>query len=65
MDDILSYIAGDSPDAAERVMEAFLGTTGSLSQLAERGRRVPEVGDRDIREVFVFSWHHGAARHAA
>ncbi len=51
-DQVLAYIAEDSPIEAERFLEVVLGTAQSLSTLAERGRIVPELQRSDIREVF-------------
>ena len=54
LDEILAYIAEDSPEAAEKVLEVVLRVAESLSVFAERGRVVPELQDRSIREVFVY-----------
>jgi plasmid stabilization system protein ParE len=56
MDEILGYIAEESPGAAEHVLEAIDSMAESLSELSERGRVVPEIGDPSIREVFVFRY---------
>lgn len=56
LDDALAYIARDSPLAASSVLAVVLETAGSLSSLSRRGRVVPELGDEDVREVFVFSY---------
>ena len=56
MDDILGYIAEDSADAALDILEAVEATTESLADLAERGRVVPKIDDRTIREVFAFRY---------
>jgi plasmid stabilization system protein ParE len=50
----LQYIAADSPSAAAKVMEVVLAAAESLSVFSERGRIVPEVGSRAIREIFVY-----------
>ncbi|MFQ5930154.1 MAG: type II toxin-antitoxin system RelE/ParE family toxin, partial [Acidobacteriota bacterium] len=42
LDEVLDYIAEDSPIAAGRFLEVVLDTAESLSSLAERGRIVPE-----------------------
>ena len=56
LDQVLEYIAEDSPVAAARFLEVVLDTAQSLSFLAERGRIVPELRREDIREVFVYSY---------
>lgn len=56
LDEVIEYIAADSAQGAIRVLEAALRTAASLSELSERGRVVPEIGDPAIREVFVFSY---------
>lgn len=56
LDEVLAYIAEDSPEAAEKVLEVVLGVAESLSVFSERGRVVPELHDRSIREVFVYRY---------
>jgi toxin ParE1/3/4 len=54
LDEILQYIASESPAAAAKVLEVVLAAADSLSVFSERGRIVPEVGSRSIREIFVY-----------
>jgi plasmid stabilization system protein ParE len=54
LDEILRHIAADSPAAAAKVLEVVLAAAESLSVFSERGRIVPEVGSRSIREIFVY-----------
>ncbi|MEK6301749.1 MAG: type II toxin-antitoxin system RelE/ParE family toxin [Acidobacteriota bacterium] len=56
LDEVLEYIAEDSPEAAEKVLDVVLGLAASLAIFSERGRVVPELRDRSIREVFVYSY---------
>lgn len=56
LDDVLAYIAEDSPEAAEKVLAVVLGVAESLAVFSERGRVVPELHDRSIREVFVYNY---------
>jgi len=56
LDEIISFISEDSPDAAQRVLEVILAAAESLSLLAERGRRVPETERETIREIFVYRY---------
>lgn len=56
LDEVLEYIAEDSPEAAEKVLAVVLGVAESLAVFSERGRVVPELRDRSIREVFVYNY---------
>jgi toxin ParE1/3/4 len=53
LDEVVEYIAQDSPQAATDFLERALSIADGLSTLSERGRIVPEVGDATIRELFV------------
>jgi plasmid stabilization system protein ParE len=53
LDEVVAYIAQDSPQAARQVLERVLNTAADLGTLSERGRIVPELDDRAIREVFI------------
>lgn len=48
LDEVIAYIAQDSPDAAIQVLTYALEVATSLSILAERGRVVPEIGDASL-----------------
>lgn len=56
LDEVLSYIAKDSPEGARSVARSALELSASLATLAERGRVVPELGDPSIREIFTFRY---------
>ena len=56
LDDVITYISEDSPQAAAQVVEAALGAAASLATLSKRGRVVPETNDPAIREIFVFRY---------
>ena len=56
LDEILATIAADAPRTATRVLSVFDSTAESLSDLATRGRVVPELDDSTIREVFVYRY---------
>ena len=45
------YIALDNPVAAQRWVNRVFDQVEKLSEFAERGRMVPEVGDKTIREI--------------
>lgn len=49
--DIARYIAEDDPDAAERWVDERFDAVQRLVDFPHRGRMVPEVGARRIREV--------------
>ena len=53
LDEAVSYIARDSVQGAQAVLEEVLSAADSLSTLPERGRMVPERDESNIREVFV------------
>lgn len=56
LDEVLEYIAEDSPRSAEKVLDVVLHTAQSLNALAERGQIVPELDIPSIREVFIYSY---------
>jgi plasmid stabilization system protein ParE len=56
LDEVLDFIARDSPEGARRVLEQVLAAARSLATLSERGRIVPERADPSIREIFVYRY---------
>jgi toxin ParE1/3/4 len=56
LDEVLAYIAGDSPSGATRVLSRALDSAASLSTMAERGRVVREIGDPSLRELAVYDY---------
>ena len=56
LDAVLTDIAKDSPDGATRVLARALDAADSLATLADRGRIVPEVGEKTLRELFVYRY---------
>jgi toxin ParE1/3/4 len=56
LDEILAFIAIDSPAAAAKIAEVVLAAAESLSVFAERGRVVPETDTSAIREIFVYRY---------
>ena len=56
LDEVLQDIAARSPAGAARVLTRALDVAGSLSSLPERGRVVPEIGESNLRELFVFDY---------
>jgi toxin ParE1/3/4 len=53
LDEAVAHIARDRYQAAINVLQRALRTAERLSELPERGRIVPEIGDGAVREVFV------------
>ncbi|MBX3335751.1 MAG: type II toxin-antitoxin system RelE/ParE family toxin [Nitrospira sp.] len=53
LDDIVTYIAKDTPLSALAFLEEVLNTADSLTTLSERGRIVPEYQNPLVRELFV------------
>lgn len=56
VDEILAFISADSPGAAGKVLEVILAAAESLSVFADRGRIIPEIESRSIREIFVYRY---------
>lgn len=56
LDEIIAYIARDSPSAALAFLEKSLQAAESLATLSERGRVVPELNDPRVRELFIKSY---------
>lgn len=53
LDDAITYVAQDSPPAAERLLIQALDAASSLDAFSERGRVVPEFNQPNVREVLV------------
>ena len=49
--EIVSYIAEDNPEIAQRFGLSLIDATKSLASFPGRGRVVPELGSPQIREV--------------
>jgi toxin ParE1/3/4 len=56
LDAATAYIHRDSPAYAASFVIRALQAGRSLSELAERGHMVPEFRDKNIREIFVYSY---------
>ena len=56
VDSIAAYIAKDSPFYASAVVKKILDTAGSLGKFPYIGPIVPEVGEQEFRERFVYSY---------
>ena len=53
---IASYIERDSPWYARAVVSNIVETSEAIPEHPELGRIVPEIGDKLIRERFVYSY---------
>jgi toxin ParE1/3/4 len=53
LDAIAEYISRDSVFYAASFVEKILDAGHSLNMFHDRGRIVPEIGDRNIREIFI------------
>ena len=53
---IAAFIAEDSESYASAVTRQIFEKTAQLSEFPKLGRIVPEFGDEDVREVFVYSY---------
>ena len=53
---IFDYIARDSIYYAKNVTQNIVAKTETLFEFPEIGRVVPEIGDANIRELFVYSY---------
>ena len=53
---IASHIERDSPWYARAVASKIVETAETIPDFPELGRMVPEIGDRTIRERFVYSY---------
>jgi toxin ParE1/3/4 len=56
LDSAAAYIYRDSPSYAASFVTRVLEAGRSLARFAERGRKVPEFMNKNIREVFVNSY---------
>ena len=55
IDRIAEFISRDSVYYAERVVANLFNAGESLPKQPERGRMVPELGDPDVRDLFIYS----------
>jgi len=56
VESIASFIARDSGSYAKAVVNKLIEAFRSLRNHPERGRVVPELGDKDVREIFIYSY---------
>jgi len=53
---IHAYIAADSRFYAQKVSTELIEKAQNLNDFPEIGRIVPEIGDPNIRELFIYSY---------
>ena len=56
LESIAEYIARDSDYYARAVVSEILSASRSLPEFPVIGRVVPEIGDENIRERFIYSY---------
>ncbi|PUB83005.1 MAG: type II toxin-antitoxin system mRNA interferase toxin, RelE/StbE family [gamma proteobacterium symbiont of Ctena orbiculata] len=56
INEIAEYIHRGSPHYAQRVVEELFAATDLLPEQPRMGRVVPELGQQEIRERFVYSY---------
>jgi plasmid stabilization system protein ParE len=53
---IWQYISRDSPHYARRVIARLLAAVEPLTDFPEMGRKVPEAGSAELRELLVYRY---------
>ncbi|MFV1981766.1 MAG: type II toxin-antitoxin system RelE/ParE family toxin [Rhodothermia bacterium] len=56
LESIAAYIARDSDFYARAIVSKILAVSGKIPEQPLLGRVVPEMGDEEIRELFVYSY---------
>lgn len=56
IESIATYIEKDSPAYAKSVVSKFFEKAQILKEFTDLGRKVPEMNDVNIREIFVYSY---------
>lgn len=56
IESIATYIEKDSPHYAKSVVSKFFEKAQILKDFTDLGRKVPEIDDDNIREIFVYSY---------
>lgn len=56
LESIAEYIARDSEFYARSVVSKILAVSRKISEQPMMGRIVPEIGDKEIRERFIYSY---------
>ncbi|MEN6468981.1 MAG: type II toxin-antitoxin system RelE/ParE family toxin [Smithella sp.] len=53
---IHDFIASDSKYYAKKVVQDVIDRTNILDEYPRIGRKVPEIGEENIREIFAYSY---------
>ena len=53
---LFEYIALDSRFYAKKVVREIIERVSTISNMPERGRIVPEINEKEIREIFIYSY---------
>ncbi len=53
---IFDYIAKDSVYYASSVTQTIVDKSESLNDFPQMGRIVPEIGESNVREIFIYSY---------
>ena len=56
IESIANYIEKDSPTYAKSVVSKLFEKAELLQEFSELGRKVPEMNNPQIREIFVYSY---------
>ncbi|MCK5057639.1 MAG: type II toxin-antitoxin system RelE/ParE family toxin [Candidatus Aminicenantes bacterium] len=56
MEEIRDYISRDSKFYAKRLIDNIFSSIEKLSDFPEIGRYVPEIKDKNIREIFFYPY---------
>ena len=53
---IFDYIALDSSFYAKKIIRDIISLSSTIPDMPERGRIVPETNEKDVRELFIYSY---------
>lgn len=53
IEEIRDFVVADDPEAASRLAAELVALAESLRTMPLRGRRVPELADRELRELIL------------
>ena len=53
---IYEYIALDSKFYAKKIVREIVAISSTIPDMPERGRIVPETNEKEIREIFIYSY---------
>lgn len=53
---LFEYISLDSKFYAKKVVREVVELASTIPEMPQRGRIVPEVNEKDVREIFIYSY---------